>query len=114
MDWGFKAWKAQPLFRKGAQVEIAEVQLGSATSVPLVAPRDLAVTLPLTASGNISVKVVYTGPIKAPIAKGEQIAQLIVSTPDTDPQIMPLVAGEDVAEAGIFGRLWNGLKSLFG
>lgn len=114
MDWGFKAWKAQPLFRKGAQVETAEVQLGSATSVPLVAPRDLAVTLPQTASGNISVKVVYTGPIKAPIAKGQEIAQLVVSTPDTDAQIMPLVAGEEVTEAGLFRRLWNGLLSLFG
>lgn len=113
MDWGFKAWKARPLFRAGATVETAEVQMGSATSVSLVAPRNLAVTLPLSASGNISVKVQYTGPIKAPIAKGQQIAQLIISTPDTDPQVMPLVAGEDVAEAGIFGRLWNGLKSLF-
>ena len=114
MDWGFKAWKAQPLFKKGQTVETAEVQLGSATSVPLVAPRDMAVTLPRTASTNISVKVVYTGPIKAPIAKGQRIAQLIVSTPDTPPQILPLVAGETVDEAGIFGRMWNGLKSFFG
>ena len=52
--------------------------------------------------------------LKAPIAKGQQIAQLIVQTHDTAPQVMPLVAGEDVAEAGMFGRLWNGLKSLFG
>ncbi|MGC4250491.1 MAG: D-alanyl-D-alanine carboxypeptidase family protein [Sphingobium sp.] len=114
MDWGFKAWKAQPLFKKGQTVETAEVQLGSATSVPLVAPQNLAVTLPRTASTNISVKVAYTGPIKAPIKKGDKVAELIVSTPDTPPQIMPLVAGEDVSEAGIFGRLWNGLKSLFG
>ena len=114
MDWGFKAWKAQPLFKKGQTVETAEVQLGSATSVPLVAPQDMAVTLPRTASGKISVKVAYTGPIKAPIAKGQRIAQLIVSTPDTPPQILPLVAGEEVAEAGVFGRIWNGLKSLFG
>jgi D-alanyl-D-alanine carboxypeptidase (penicillin-binding protein 5/6) len=113
MDWGFKAWKAQPLFRKGSVVETAPVQLGSATSVDLVAPRDLAVTLPRTASSNISVKVVYTGPIKAPIAKGAQIAQLIVTTPDTGAQIMPLVAAADVGEAGFFGRLWNGLKSFF-
>lgn len=114
MDWGFKAWKAQPLFKQGALVETAEVQLGSATTVGLVAPRNLAVTLPRTASQNINVKVVYTGPIKAPIAKGATIAQLIVSTPDTPPQVMPLVAAEDVAAAGVFGRLWNGLKSLFG
>lgn len=114
MDWGFKAWKAQPLFSKGAVVETAEVQQGSATKVSLVAPQNLAVTLPRTASSNISVKVAYTGPIKAPIAKGQKVAELIVSTPDTPPQIMPLVAGEDVGEAGVFGRLWNGLKSLFG
>ncbi|MEG8222937.1 D-alanyl-D-alanine carboxypeptidase [Sphingomonas sp. HH69] len=114
MDWGFKAWKAQPLFKKGAVVETAEVQLGSATTVPLVAPHNMAVTLPRTASSNVKVKVVYTGPIKAPIAKGQEIAQLIVQTPDTPPQVMPLVAGEDVAEAGMFGRIWNGMKSLFG
>ncbi|MGE4432054.1 MAG: D-alanyl-D-alanine carboxypeptidase family protein [Sphingobium sp.] len=114
MDWGFKAWRAQPLFKSGATVETAEVQLGSATTVPLVAPRDLAVTLPRTASGNIRAKVVYDGPIKAPIAKGQQIARLIVSTDDTAPQIMPLVAGEAVDEAGFFGRFWNGLKSFFG
>ena len=114
MDWGFKAWKAQPLFKKGQTVETAEVQLGSASSVPLVAPQNLAVTLPRTASANVQVKVVYTGPIKAPIAKGQPIAQLIVQTPDTPPQIMPLVAGESVDEAGFFGRMWNGMKSLFG
>lgn len=114
MDWGFKAWKAQPLFRKGATVETAEVQQGSASTVSLVAPQNMAVTLPRSASSNISVKVAYTGPIKAPIAKGQKIAELIVSTPDTPPQVMPLVAGEDVAAAGVFGRLWNGFKSLFG
>ncbi|KEQ54863.1 D-alanyl-D-alanine carboxypeptidase family protein [Sphingobium chlorophenolicum] len=114
MDWGFRAWKAQPLFKKGQTVETAEVQLGSVTKVALVAPQDMAVTLPRAASSGISVKVAYTGPIKAPIAKGQKIAQLIVSTPDTPPQILPLVAGEDVSEAGIFGRLWNGLKSFFG
>jgi D-alanyl-D-alanine carboxypeptidase (penicillin-binding protein 5/6) len=114
MDWGFRAWKAQPLFKKGQTVETAAVQMGSATSVALVAPQDMAVTLPRAASSNITVKVAYTGPIKAPIIKGQKIGQLIISTPDTPPQILPLVAGADVAEAGILGRLWNGLKSFFG
>ncbi len=114
MDWGFRAWTSQPLFKQGAEVERAEVQMGSASSVGLVAPRNLAVTLPRTASMNVKVKVVYSGPIKAPIAKGQEIARLVVSTPDTGAQIMPLVAAEDVAEAGLFGRLWNGLTALFG
>jgi D-alanyl-D-alanine carboxypeptidase (penicillin-binding protein 5/6) len=116
MQWGFNAWTAKPLFKKGAEVAKAKVQMGSSSEVPLVAPRDLAVTVPagLSISGGMTVKVRYEGPIKAPIRKGQEIAKLVVTTGDTPPQMVPLVAGEDVGEAGFFGRAWNGLKSLFG
>jgi D-alanyl-D-alanine carboxypeptidase (penicillin-binding protein 5/6) len=59
------------------------------------------------------VKVVYDGPLKAPIKAGQHVANLIVQTGDTPPQMMPLVAAEEVEEAGFFGRLWAGLASLF-
>jgi D-alanyl-D-alanine carboxypeptidase (penicillin-binding protein 5/6) len=114
MDWGFRAWRAQPLFAKGRKVAEAQVQLGDSDTIGLVAPRNLAVTLPGGASQNINVKVVYQGPIKAPIKAGQHIADLVVSTPDTPPQSMPLVAEKAVDEAGFFGRIWAGLASLFG
>jgi len=114
MDWGMRAWKAQPLFAAGETVAQARVQLGGDDEVALLAPRNLAVTLPAgVSSGNIRVRVVYDGPIKAPIAKGQHIANLIVTTGDTPPQSMPLVAAEAVGEAGIFGRFWAALTSLF-
>jgi D-alanyl-D-alanine carboxypeptidase (penicillin-binding protein 5/6) len=114
MDWGFRAWKSQPLFSAGQKVADAKVQLGGESQVALVAPRNLAVTLPAGSAANIRVKVVYDGPIKAPIAKGQHVADLVVQTPDTPPQTMPLVAQEEVGKAGFFGRMWNGLTSLFG
>jgi D-alanyl-D-alanine carboxypeptidase (penicillin-binding protein 5/6) len=114
MDWGFRAWQSQPLFAKGRKIADARVQLGDSSTVGLVAPRDLAVTLPSGIAGNIRVKVVYEGPIKAPIAAGQHIANLVVSTPDTPPQTMKLVADRAVDEAGFFGRIWAGLTSLFG
>jgi D-alanyl-D-alanine carboxypeptidase (penicillin-binding protein 5/6) len=46
MNWGFGAWKTQPLFKSGDKVGEAQVQLGNEAKVDLVAPRDLAVTLP--------------------------------------------------------------------
>ena len=83
--------------------------------MPLVAPRDLAVTLPAgLASQSFQVKVRYDGPVKAPIAKGQHIADLVVTTGDTPPQTVPLVAGEAVGEAGFFTRAWVGFKSLLG
>ena len=114
IDWGFKAWSTKPLFAKGKRVETAEVQLGDASSVGLIAPRNLAVTMPAGAFTGMKVKVVYNGPVKAPIAAGQHIADLIVETPSTPPQIMPLVAENAVGEAGFFGRAWAGLKSLVG
>jgi D-alanyl-D-alanine carboxypeptidase (penicillin-binding protein 5/6) len=116
IQWGFAAWTTKPLFKKDSVVAKAQVQMGSSSEVPLVAPRDLAVTIPagLSLNQQMHVKVQYSGPIKAPIKKGDQIAQLVVTTADTPPQIVPLVAGEDVGEAGFFGRAWIGLKSLLG
>jgi len=116
MEWGFGAWQAKPLFQAGAKVGTAKVQLGSASEVSLVAPRNLAVTVPagLVAGGATTMKVRYQGPIAAPINKGQQVADLVITTGDTSPQVVPLVAGEDVGQAGFFGRVWLGLKQLLG
>ncbi len=115
IEWGFNAWTDKPLFQQGAKVGSAKVQLGSSSEVPLVAPRNLAVTLPAgLSSGSIQTKIRYEGPLMAPIKKGQEVAQLVVTTGDTEPQIVPLVAGEDVGRAGLFGRMWLGFKQLFG
>jgi D-alanyl-D-alanine carboxypeptidase (penicillin-binding protein 5/6) len=80
-----------------------------------VAPNNIAVTLPAgIASENMKVSVVYQGPIKAPIAKGAHIADLVISTPDTQPQVMPLVAAADVGKAGFLNRVAAGFRHLFG
>ncbi len=114
MNWGFRAWQSKPLVTKGRKVETAEVQLGDSRTVGLVAPANLTATLPAGVSPDIQLRVVYDGPIKAPIKAGQHIADLVVTTPDMQPQRLPLVAETDVGEAGFFGRAWAGLKSLFG
>ncbi|USU05698.1 D-alanyl-D-alanine carboxypeptidase [Sphingomonadaceae bacterium OTU29LAMAA1] len=114
MDWGFRAWQAKPVVAQGKQVSTAEVQMGSSGSVGLVAPKQLTVTLPAGAVPQMSAKVVYEGPIRAPIKAGQHIADLVVKSPEMPEQRLPLVAAEDVGEAGFFGRAWAGLTSLFG
>ena len=115
ISWGFNAWTAKPLFRAGAKVGTAKVQLGDDGEVDLVAPRNLAVTVPAgLADSPTRLKVRYQGPVKAPIAKGQHVADLVVTTADTPPQVVPLVAGEAIDEAGFFGRIWLGFKQLVG
>ena len=114
MDWGFRAWQAKPIVKQGRKVADAEVQLGDASTVGLVAPRDLKVALPSGAVPAMSAKVVYQGPIKAPIKAGQQVASLVVTSPGLPTTTLPLVAESDVGEAGFFGRAWAGLAGLFG
>ncbi len=99
------------------------MQGGSSSKVGLVAPRDLAVTVPLGVGGVLGarnpgsvppMKVVYDGPIKAPLVAGQHVADLVISPPGQDQQVLPLVAENDVAEAGFFGRIWASLKALIG
>ncbi|HEY0629491.1 MAG TPA: D-alanyl-D-alanine carboxypeptidase family protein [Sphingomicrobium sp.] len=114
MQWGFNAWQSKPLFKAGTTVGSAQVQMGSDSEVALVAPRNLAVTIPAGILSKVtSTKIRYQGPVKAPIAKGQHIADLVVTTTEGE-QVTPLVAAEAVEEAGFFTRAWIGLKQLLG
>ncbi|TPG14268.1 D-alanyl-D-alanine carboxypeptidase family protein [Sphingomonas oligophenolica] len=112
MNWGFRAWQAKPLVAKGKQVTTADVQLGDSATVGLVAATPLTATLPAGAVPVLNAKVVYQGPIKAPIKAGDHIADLVVTSPGIPEQHLPLVAATDVGKAGFFGRAWAGLRSL--
>jgi D-alanyl-D-alanine carboxypeptidase (penicillin-binding protein 5/6) len=114
MNWGFRAWQSHPIVAKGKQVATAEVQLGSSSSVGLVAADNLAMTVPTGTTPNTNAKVVYDGPLKAPIKAGDHVADLIVTSPGMPDQRFPLVADKDVGQAGFFGRAWTGLMQLFG
>jgi D-alanyl-D-alanine carboxypeptidase (penicillin-binding protein 5/6) len=114
MEWGFNAWQSRPLLRRGQRIGEARVQLGGVASVGLVAPRNLAVTYPAGLGQGLTAKIVYQGPVRAPIAEGQHIADLVVTTAGMPPQTMQLVAESAVLEAGFFGRMWFGLKSLIG
>jgi D-alanyl-D-alanine carboxypeptidase (penicillin-binding protein 5/6) len=114
MEWGFNAWQSRQLLAQGQRIGEARVQGAGVSTVGLVAQRAIAVTFPSGLGQNIRAKIVYQGPVRAPIAQGQYIADLVVETGDGPPQRSPLVAETEVTQAGFFGRMWYGLKSLFG
>lgn len=114
MNWGFHAWSPLKVVAAGRKVGEANVQNGSASTVGLVAPRDLAIDVPSGTTPALEGKIVYLGPLKPGIKKGDHVADLVVTTPDLGPQTLPLVADADVGEAGFFRRIWLGFWGLFG
>ncbi len=105
IDYGFRAFKTYDLFKAGQVIENAPVWLGQSGTVPLVVSEDYSVTLSRSARNRMVAKVVYDSPIPAPIEAGQDIAHIVISTPDARDKIIPLSAGEAVEEIGPFGRL---------
>jgi D-alanyl-D-alanine carboxypeptidase (penicillin-binding protein 5/6) len=112
MAWAFREFENYALVKEGETVDEAKVWLGQEATVPLVAPKDLTVTLSRASRSGMQVKVVYDAPVSAPIMAGQEIAKLVVTAPDTAPVEIPLQAGADVDRLGVFGRLTAALKYL--
>ncbi len=104
MDWAFREFEDVTLFTAGDVVEHAPVWLGSNPTVPLVGGRDLVVTMPRSWKKNANVAVQYDAPIRAPVAKGDQLGKLVVSGQGVPAMEVPLLAGADVPKLSLPGR----------
>ncbi|MDR2858670.1 MAG: D-alanyl-D-alanine carboxypeptidase [Novosphingobium sp.] len=113
LAWGFAAWQARPLFRKGSVIAAARVQGGDARAVPLVADRAVAAVMPQGAAGPIGLRVIYQGPLVAPITRGARVAELEIRSGEGGTSRLPLFAAKSVSKAGIFGWIANGVAGFF-
>jgi D-alanyl-D-alanine carboxypeptidase (penicillin-binding protein 5/6) len=59
-----------------------------------------------------ALRLIYQGPLVAPIVKGQKFAELEISMPDQTSSRVPLYAAENIALAGPLDRLGNGLAGL--
>lgn len=110
MEWGFGAFEAKPVLANGKIAARAPVFMGARADVGLTAAPNARVTVPKVIVSKINARIAYDGPIAAPIAKGQKIAELIVNAGELAEQRIPLVAAEAVDRAGLFGRAWAAFK----
>lgn len=113
MEWGFSAFDRRRLFAANAVVGEARVQNGAARRVALVAKGPVAVNLPRGSKGRLSATIRYEGPLRAPVAAGQEVAVLEVTAPGVAPARIPLYAREDVEVAGPLDRIVNAIAGLF-
>jgi len=114
LEHGYRAFQSYELFAGGETIEEAPVWFGDRASVPLVARQDVAVTLSLAARDDLAVDLAYEAPVRAPIAAGTPVGELRISAPEVGDRTVPVVVGDDVGRAGVFGRMWTALRHLVG
>ncbi len=111
LEWGFHAFGEFKLFEAGEIIGKARVWGGDKSSVPLIGNGELNVVLPrFPANQKLRAEIVYTGPLKAPVQKGDQVAILKVSSSNDATSEVPLFAAENVATAG---KMRRGLDTIY-
>lgn len=113
VEWGFAAFARRELYPAGAVVGEARVQDGAARHVGLRAAGPVMIDLPRGTTPKLTATIRYDGPLRAPIAAGQEVAILEVTAPGVSPAHVPLYATSAVAEAGPLQRIANAALGLF-
>jgi serine-type D-Ala-D-Ala carboxypeptidase (penicillin-binding protein 5/6) len=114
IEWGFTAFESKPFLAPDWMIGVVKVQDGEAREVPVAVPRTYSIATIKGMPTRITGRIVYDGPLRAPIAKGEVVARLEVSIAGMPGYSIPLVAARSVSQAGPIDRLVNALLGLFG
>lgn len=111
-EWGYAAWDSRALLEPGRVVGAVKVQGGDAREVPVKVARSFALAIPKGTRPRVSGRIVYVGPVRAPIAKGALVGKLEVSVDGQPLHFLPLVSTMAVSPAGPIDRIVNGLLGL--
>src|SRR5579885_1067010 len=78
LEWGFRNFEERPLFAEGETLGAAKVYGGAANSVPLQADGPVYVMVPKAGGERLIARIVYQGPVPAPVKEGTPIGALKV------------------------------------
>lgn len=105
VNWAFRHFAEKTVTKAGSVIAEADVWMGAADRVGLVAQQDVTLLLPVTPGTGMAAEVVYTGPIEAPIPEGRQLAELIITPEGLPEHRIPLFAANAVPANGFVDRI---------
>lgn len=114
LEWGFQSFRQRVIFAADGEVGRAQVFGGASGTVGLVAGRPVAVLTPRSGNDRISARVVYQGPLRAPVAKGVEVGRMEVSRGQVKVLEVPLYTKEDVPAGSLIDRALDGGLTLMG
>ena len=112
LDLGFHGFEAKVLFAEGQTIGEAKVFGGDVSYVPLVAPGTIKVMMPRNSNEHLIARIVYTGPVPAPVIKGQPIGKLKVWRGENLALEAPLAAADDVGKGTMSQRAMDGATEL--
>ncbi|SIT03581.1 D-alanyl-D-alanine carboxypeptidase (penicillin-binding protein 5/6) [Roseivivax lentus] len=114
VNWAFRQFAEKEVVTGGRVVASADIWMGAADSVGLVAEEDVTLLIPTLTGAPLAAEVVYTGPLQAPVKAGQKLAELIIRPEGLPDHRVPLVAASDVPGAGFVDRVMTVAQVLLG
>jgi len=105
LDWGFRQFKTIDVFAEGDRIGRATVWGGTSRSVDLVTSESLQIALSPAEQAAVEMKLVYTGPLMAPVAAGTRIGAIRLMLDGTSLAEVPVeTAGEVEEDVSMWSR----------
>lgn len=113
LNYGFRYYESERLFRSGQELIEARVWGGQADQISVGMTEDVYVTIPRGSRNDLESTVDLDSVIKAPINLGDELGRVKVSYNGEVLVDQPVLALTEVPEGGFFKRIWDAIKLFF-
>ena len=105
LNWGFRNTNTFEIAKKNVTIFELDTWLGKKDKIQATSKEDFYITINKKDIRHLKVLLEYKGPISAPIQKGTQVANIIISKKDEIIKSLPLYAAEDIKKVNFFKSL---------
>src|SRR6476469_5237181 len=112
LEWGFRNFEARTLFAANQTVGYARVFGGDSRSVKLASAEPIKVMVQENGNDKLIARVVYNGPVRAPIEAGQPVGIVRVWRGGKIAMEAPVSAAEPVGKGSTMRRAIDGASEL--
>jgi D-alanyl-D-alanine carboxypeptidase (penicillin-binding protein 5/6) len=112
LEWGLSSFQTRVLFRQGEAIGQASIYGGNSHYVDLVAKEPVDIYLPTNNPERLSGRIVYRWPLKAPVAQGQDVGVLRISSGERVVREVPLVTATAVEKGSLVSQATDALVEL--
>jgi D-alanyl-D-alanine carboxypeptidase (penicillin-binding protein 5/6) len=112
LEWGFRNFESRMVFAAEQPIGSAKVFGGESRSVRLTSPEPISVMVQKNGSDKLIARVIYSGPVRAPIEAGQQVGVIRVWRGTNIATEAPVYAAEPVARGSTMRRAIDGASEL--
>jgi serine-type D-Ala-D-Ala carboxypeptidase (penicillin-binding protein 5/6) len=112
LEWGFRSFETRTLIAANQTIGYARVFGGESRSVRLTSPEPIKVMVAKNANERLLARVVYNGPVRAPVEAGQQIGVVRVWRSGNLAVETPVYAAEAIGTGSTIRRALDGAQEL--